>query len=391
MHLGLIVNHTYNIASRKNTKVFPLRAPGKDIVKAPQRWHNYLDLNRWDSAQYEDIVLEGYHDPNDPSKPLETVQWYPGYPAIAKFIYMGTGLKVSLIFSTLSVLFTFLFWAFLWLPTMVHHFGLKTITLTSVIIVCWPGAFYWFAGMTEPLVALLLVMTVFCWVTNRFNWIVAMLAFASSVKQVFIPIAISLFTLEIVKSHPHPLKTFLKAFISISGFLAFGLYCWIHFGNFFTSSNMCIVEFKKNISLSNLINISHYARNFWKINGAVAFASMFFLFVTGINFIDRIKSLNQLKGMFKTPIREIPDDISLWWMALAYTSFSVLGDAFGLWPFMSMLRFQTVNIPLLLLIGLQLRNTHWMKIICLIFPLIWMFIFWQIVWTSRYWNWGWLA
>ena len=103
LHGGLILHHTYFTASKHNTRVFPKTARGRGIIMPPERWHNFLDLNRWDSYHYETILLRGYHDSRDPSKPALAIQWYPGYPLLAKGIYRLTGWKVTFIFSLLRV------------------------------------------------------------------------------------------------------------------------------------------------------------------------------------------------------------------------------------------------------------------------------------------------
>ena len=171
VHGGLIVHHTYYDASLRNTRSFP-HASSPD---EPKRWHNWLDLNRWDSGCYETITREGYRDPWNPGRPRYVIQWFPGYPLVARFFLALFGCKVTLIFSLLSVLFTLAFWLLLWSPVMIGVLGKKVTEISSVIILCWPGAYYWFAGMTEPLVGLIMLLIIYLWFSQRFNWIVAVL------------------------------------------------------------------------------------------------------------------------------------------------------------------------------------------------------------------------
>ena len=141
IHSGFIVHHTYYSASKKNTRIFP-NPPAKSTktisIAVPERWHNFLDLNRWDSAYYEQIVKDGYNAKVGSTAPF-TIMWYPGYPLIAKPIHVITGWQPTLIFSILSALFTLPFWLVLWTPAMHSKFGTNTLSAFSALIICWPA------------------------------------------------------------------------------------------------------------------------------------------------------------------------------------------------------------------------------------------------------------
>jgi len=393
IHFGLVFHHTYFDASRKNTRTFP-PAPMRLMAYAPTRWHNFLDLNRWDSAHYEKIVLQGYRDPDTPGKPLRTIGWYPGYPLLAKCLLWITGWKVTFIFSVLSVLFTLAFWLVLWSPRIVSFFGIKVVTTASIFILTWPGAFFWFAGMTEPLVGFFMVMLLYLWIRQSFNGIVVLLCYATSVKQVFVPVTIALFTIEILRSHPKPSIIISKALMALTGFVGFGVYCWIHFGNFFMPAKYQIAGFKKGISLFSLIDLSHYAKFIWTTGGITAFTSMFFLLITALRISKSWNSWKEIPDFFRLPQRDLSIELVLWWLALACTTFFVLGNAYAsrpYLPFMSLMRFQTVNIPFILLLALQFRKMDWWQIFPILIPISWVFLYWQNIFTLRYWFWKWVS
>jgi len=389
IHLGLIIHHTYFNASQKDTRLVP---PAHQYATAePQLWHNFLDLNRWDSGHYETIVMKGYRDPDRPEKPPLTVQWFPGYPLLAKCIHWLTGWKVTFIFSLLSALCTLAFWLILWSRRMLSFLGSKVVATSSIIILSLPCAFFWFAGMTEPLVGLLLVILLYLWLNKSFNAIVAVLCYATSVKQVFIPVAIALFTLEILRSHPKPLAITIKGLVSLTGFICFGLYCWIYFDNFFIFSDLSIESYQKKLSLFSLIDLSYYAKFIWKPGGMTAFSSMFLLLIFALRLCKSRPNWKRFLDFFKQPQKELSIDLVLWWMALAYTSICILGDAYARIPFLSIMRFQTVNIPIILLFSFLFREMAWWKIFCVLLPLSWVFLFWQNIFTVQYWLWKWVA
>jgi hypothetical protein len=391
IHAGFIIHYTYFNASLKNTRSFP--SPPR-YISSPERWHNFLDLNRWDSAHYEKIVLQGYRDPYIPGKPYPTVSWYPGYPLLAKGIYWITGWKATYIFSLLSALCTLIFWLFLWSPRFVNFFGSKILIIASIFILSWPGAFFWFAGMTEPLVGLLMITIIYLWINNSFNGIVAVLSYATSVKQVFVPVMIAVFTLEILRSHPKPTMLLIKSFFALTGFIAFGVYCWIYFGNFFMSSEQTMFFYKQTISLFALIDLKHYANSISTIGGITAFASMFFLLIVALKYFDRWNGWSHVLKFFSQPQKDLPIQLVLWWIALACTTFFVIGDAYSWYPhphYMSMMRFQTVNVPLILLLAFMFRGMPLWQTIVLLLPVSYIFLFWQQNFTVQYWLWKWIA
>ncbi|MBI9082512.1 MAG: hypothetical protein JEZ11_02870 [Desulfobacterales bacterium] len=386
VHAGLIAHHTYYSASRQNSRSFPIRK-GATL----ENWHNFLDLNRWDSGHYESIVVQGYRDPLHPGKPRENIQWYPVYPLIAKGIHLMTGWRVTLVFSLLSAVFSLAFWVLLWSPVARKVFGNKVVGITSIMVICWPGAYFWFAGMTEPMVAFLLLSLILLWFRGHFGAATAILGLGTGVKSVFMAVAIAVASMEAIAKRPPWIHLAVKAGLATTGFTLYGTYCWYHFGNFFMPTDMAADVYGKKVSLLAIFDIIHYAKHIWQFNGMAAFAAMFFLLLAALRYIPPAIQEMGTYRFFGGPWQNLSLPLALWWTALAYSAFCMAGDAYARFPFMSMLRYQTVNIPLFLLIAMQLRAYPWWKLILLMAPVSGLFLFWQNIFTVRYWAWQWVS
>jgi hypothetical protein len=140
-----------------------------------------------------------------------------------------------------------------------------------------------------------------------------------------------------------------------------------------------------------LIDFSHYAKTVWSLGGATIFFSMFLLLAVFLKFFKRWPHRRSFADFFKTPQPELPMEMVLWWLALACSAFYIVGGAYGNFPFNSMFRYQTTNIPLFMLAALQMKGMSWWKIILLLFPVLWVFMFWQEIYTVKYWLWQWIA
>jgi hypothetical protein len=425
LHFGLILHHTYYRASQRNTKTFT--APRQ--YPQPQRWHNFLDLNRWDSWHYEQIVKYGYDSRAQPSRennralgnhdarprpqsrlslspqpsagsnapaadsksPPARIMWYPGYPLLAKFLSALTSWKISAIFSLLSTLFTLAFWLLLWSPRLNTILGSKVLFLTSVFILIWPGGFYWFAGMTEPVVSFFLLLLFYWCVNSEFNKIALLLSYATAVKQVFIPISGALFALQWLRTRPRWTIFIRNILLSLGGFIAFSLYSWWRFDDFFASSHTCIIQYQKIIALSSLVNLNHYAQQLPSRGGLVAFGSLFFLGIMAVKLLQKWEDIWQIEAFWRMPQRDISWEFTLWWLAGCCTLFYILGDAYGRYPFMSIFRFQTTNIFIFILLANYFRASPWWQILCWLIPLGWIALYWQTEYTVMYWLVKWLA
>lgn len=387
IHFLLIFHHIYFDASLKGTRVSPNRH-----LEFPRPWHEWLDFNRWDAGHYENIVVNGYRNPSDPRTPRASIQWYPGYPLLAKALCGLTGARPTLVFSALSVVFTLSFWLILWAPGMTGHFGKKTILIVSLMLLCWPGSFIWFAGMTEPLVALLLVLMLYLWVIGKPSWVFPVLGFATFTKQPFAPVALVVWLLDRVAHGRRILFGLGLLVVSLSGFIAFGLYSLFCFGDFFASSNMAQKEFLIAVDLFSLIDLPNYARHLTSFNGVVGAGTMLFLLALGLRLFDLKPAGIMLRAfLFREPAA-VSTDFFLWSVALAYTAFVILGSAYNhTMPFMSLLRYQSVDIPLFFLAAGLMRTVSGWKLAMVMFPLAWIGLYWQNVMTVNYWLWQWVT
>jgi hypothetical protein len=218
-----------------------------------------------------------------------------------------------------------------------------------------------------------------------------LLFYATAVKTPFVPVAVAVLTLEILKAKPKFFRCTVQAIVALGGYLAFGLYSYFLFGDFFLSTKMTIAEYGKEVGLFNLIDLTHYADRFEDINAKVAFISLFFLFALALKFAG---SWRNARPFFKARAhsrQDIPIEMSLWWIALAYTAFCVMGDSHGALTFASIMRYQTFNIPIFLLMAYQMRTLPWWQSICLAFPICWISIVWQNAYTVGYWRWAWIS
>lgn len=394
LHFGLIFHHVYITASHHGKRPFP--PPSRAFVEKnhttlPTAWHPVFDMNRWDSAHYEIITKHGYRSQEANERYYHPIMWYPGYPLAAGLVQRVTGLPTTLVFSILSLAFTFTFWVLLWSPPITDTLGIKAITVSSLLIIAWPGSYYFFAGMTEPLVCLLLLLSLMLWLRNKSIHSGVVLALGTAVKQLFVPVALAYFGLNLLKNRKRPLKHSLIFLLSLTGFFCFGIYGYLYFGNFFISSDTCLAMFEKKLNILSVIDIRHYARHFWKINGITAFAGMALLVGMVPSVLTNRPGSPGLPALLKKTQDTLPVNLVLWWVALAMTSFFILGDAYGETPYMSMLRFQTTNIPLFLLVGYQMRHHAWSTLLFLLLPLVALFLIWQQSFTILYWGWRWIA
>jgi hypothetical protein len=381
IHSGMTFFSTYYFASKQNTVAFENHIQD---TKEPTRWHNYLDLNRWDSAHYEEIATEGYvRNFYDENETLKVIIWYPGYPLIARGVQALTQLPMTAVFSLLSALFTMTFWLLLWSTPLRALLGIKSLLIASLFILCWPGSYYWFAGMTEPLVGLFLIGIIILYQKDRWNSLAGLLAVATSVKQVFLALTLACSIVDLIKHKDNKRAVLGRFLLSCTGFIAFEIYGRVQFGHFFTSAKMGIAWFNKQVSLFSIIDLTNYASNFWHYENQIAFFSMLFLLIvlTG-------SGLNWIKPIYNGSIDTI---CFLWWLALAYTTFVIAGNGVGRLPFSSLLRFQTVNIPIILLIAWKLRTIPTWRLIMLFTPIVYIMFYWKNDFVIRYWNWHWIS
>ena len=138
----------------------------------------------------------------------------------------------------------------------------------------------------------------------------------------------------------------------------------------------------------------HYASTLPRGEGIVALASMIFLVTVGVRLAGGGDGIRAIRERLRDTRSRDGLEILLWSLALAYTAFCVVGSAHAeepFRPFLSFLRYQSVNAPLLLLIAISLaRFTPW-KLAVVAVPLVWVSIYWQMQMTVAYWAWYWVS
>lgn len=217
-----------------------------------------------------------------------------------------------------------------------------------------------------------------------------LLAYGTAVKQVFVPLALAMAALDFIHNRPKYAAILARFCFSMAGFVAFAAYCWLTFDNFFLSSQTIIAYYEKKVSLFNLIDMKNYARHIGEMEGLVAFASMLFL----ASEASRIPNfLNDLKNALASRIEErsLPVEMVLWWLALASTALFVFANAHASVPFASMMRYQTANIPIFLLLAYRCRHLNWLKLTLIFAPVLWISLYWQHLFVIRYWRWEWVS
>jgi len=385
-HLSLTTFHTYYSASKQAT----VDHSPHPHVRNPVKWHRFLDLNRWDSAHYETIVKHGYRKENEPSKPRFAVIWYPGYPLIAKAVWKLTNWKVTAVFSLLSFLFTLSLWFLLWSKTSLLKFGPKTLGLTSAFLLCWPGSFYWFAGMTEPLAGLISIALVIFWIKKARIPALVLLAYSTSVKPTLVPFAITYVVLDYFYNRPKERHLWLNLIAANSGFLLYGVYCWYNFGSFFTSVKLNSESYNNAPSISSVFDPRLHAEHIFEYKGLIATSVLVYLLFELLYFF-RKRGLRDLRLILNRKSLDFPITFVLWALTINQTLIFIYGQANNsVNPLNSMMRYHTPVIPLFLLLGIRLRPLKLWQLLILGIPCFWILIYWQNEFAVRYWNFRWV-
>lgn len=369
LHFTLIFSQSY-YASK--TKYYS--APSS----AARQWHTWLDLNRWDSGHYKSLVEYGYVTKYGSASP--SAGWYPGYPLIAAPIKHALGIESYLTFSILSFIFTFLFWLSLWSKKLESSLKKEAKLVVSICVLLWPGSFFYFAGMTEPLVALICLWLFYFWnQKTRYAGFILM-GFATMVKQVFLPLQIVQIALYIKRNGFK--KTIPAQFIiGISGYLLFGFYCLYHFKDFFYSTTVLYNNFGHGLNPLNSINMNLFAKSF--SNKEVIFA--FICLQVILIYIGMV-----VKTYF-TKRKWSYSSLYLGLCAWAYLAVHITTSATNTrMPWTSILRYQTANIFFFIILGQLLsKRTRWVYLALL--PLMWLAFELQRTYLADYWRYVWVS
>ena len=390
IHASLIAHHTYFSASKRNTVMPPPRA--KVFGPAPwEQWSNVFDLNRWDAILYEEIAKNGYPPPNANGSESFLLVWFPGYPLLVRLLSNAMRQPIPPILSLVSAIGTLAFWLLLWSsPIMRRTLGLKSLTIVSILILIWPGAFFWFAGMTEPLIALLTLAVIVAWISDRSTAALVLCGLGTSIKQVFAPIGLILVSIRWLRKRPGPIRTLSWLALSWSGLLAYSIYCWIVHGDFIAYAHAARPIYGRVITLRAFIDIPNFFQYAQTMNGGSAIANYGLVIVTAAIWLVHQRGKGTWREMAGG---EIPLSFFLWTVGGACMALYISFDAYGFSPyrFTNFLRYQTTNVAHFLLAAYLLRQAR-TRILCLgLLPLAAVGLYWQNELTVRYWNWWWVS
>lgn len=379
LHFGINLYHVYFLASKQNQQEFSHIRDKR--LPEPQRWHNILDLNRWDSAYYEIIVKQGYEKP-------ELTSWFPALPLLASLILMAVDWPVTQVFSLISLLATLGFWLTLWHPRFMEFFKIKVLILISVFTICWPGSYYWFAGMTEPLIGLGLLWVLLALFYQRFLLVALILALGTLLKHGFVPIALVVYGLQTWKNRQWRLNLVYLG-LGLSGFLGFCIYSAVRFDNFLMPLHQQLDSAGKTLSLWNIVNLNHYGEHMNYFETQFAFLAMMILLFALLRIrLQRSEIVSQVQA----PSQANYFAVAIFMLAACYTCFLIYANATSANnPFASFMRLQTANTPFFLLLGLQFRQTPWWKIALFFFPILWILFLKQQFLLPYYWDFYWIS
>ena len=384
IHAALVAHHVYFGASKRGTVDAP--APPAFYEPAPLRQESHSHaLNRWDALLYESIARHGYQPPMDVLLP-----WFPGYPILAKGVALATRLPVPATLTLLSAVATLGFWLLLWSPRLRSALGSKTVAIASILVLAWPGAFFWFAGMTEPWVAFLMLAVLAAWLSNRRAAALVLCGLAASFKQVFALVGCMLVLLRWLKERERPMAVFLWLIASWSGLLAYAFYCAVFHGSPVAFAQAGYPIYGRVMTLRALFDLPNFARHAWTLNGGTAIAVYGLAIAAAAVWLVRQRGRIAWREMAEG---EIPLSVLLWTVGGACMALYIAFDAYGFSPFRftNFLRYQTTNVAHFLLAAYVLRQVRTRALCMTLLPLAAVGLYWQNELTVRYWNWWWVA
>lgn len=385
-HVGLVTAHVW-AASSGGTR--PIPAPPAVFRGRHAPWHPALDLLRWDAILYGAIASQGYASPENPNEPSHLVAWFPGLPLLARGLHAATGCSVPAAQVAIGLACTLGFWMVLWSASTREVLGRDTVAATSALVLAWPGSFLWLAGMTEPLVALLSLLVIVWWAQGRFGRAATLMAFASATKQLFTVWAVVLAFLRWIRSRPHPARLALELAISTSGLLAFCAYCAYAFGDPLAWAHM-LVRTYGTMRPWVLVDVRHYVRHALTLNGVAAIGSILLLLVAARFLLPALRR-ERLGILSRGPLSPAGVDALLWALAASATAFFIAADSHPDGSFFSTFRYQTVNVPLLLLAGRGVALLPPRRRLLVVAALFALGIPLGAKLTAKYWGWRWVS
>jgi hypothetical protein len=202
------------------------------VAPVQQSW-NLIELhNRWDSYWYLDIAKNGYYLRGE--KDISDVVFFPLYPLLVRLAGPVAGGDLVLAGWMLSSLFLVLAVVMLTRLSQEFHPDVDP-TLPAAFLLTYPAAFFLNAVYSESLFLFLSLATVF-WSLRRHFMIASLwaaLASATRVAGVFLFVVLFI---EFVQAHGWRALLTRRVWplaLAPLGALAFCLYHWIVFGDFF--------------------------------------------------------------------------------------------------------------------------------------------------------------
>jgi len=202
------------------------------VRQVPQSWDLIELHNRWDSYWYLDIAQNGYYLRGE--KDIANVVFFPLYPLLVRLAWPFAGGDLVLAGWILSSLFLLLAVAMATRLSQEFHPGIDP-TLPAAFLLVFPAAFFLNAIYSESLFLFLSLSTVF-WALRR-NFVIASLwaALASATRVAGVFLFVVLF-IEFVQANGWRALVTRRAWplaLAPLGALAFCLYHWIAFDDFF--------------------------------------------------------------------------------------------------------------------------------------------------------------
>jgi Gpi18-like mannosyltransferase len=203
------------------------------IYKPEQTW-NIINLhNRWDAYWYLDIAKNGYYLRGESNQ--ANVVFFPLYPLLIRTVkplaggnLVLSGWIVSSVFLALSVLM-------LTRLTQEFHPGIDDPLLPTAFLLVYPTAFYLNAVYSESLFLFLSLAMVFCAMRRNFLLAGVWAALASATRIAGLFLFILLIT-EFIQVNGWRALLTRRAWplaMAPAGMIAFFIYHWIAFGDFF--------------------------------------------------------------------------------------------------------------------------------------------------------------
>ncbi len=197
---------------------------------------------------------------------------------------------------------------------------------------------------------------------------------ATGVKQFFAVVAFVFFLWELGETRRLTLPLLVRALVSISGLLLFLAYCGWAFGQPLVSFQMDMATFHRHPSAMALVDVGHLLHHLGTRGGNTA-AGTLVLLALGARPCLRGPRLHAI----------------LWCLATGVSTFFISADAYTPVPFASILRYQTMDLPLFLVAGLLLARLPGRTLAALLVPLLGAGLCVQARYAVDWWMWRWVA